>query len=274
VGHADRSAFDLTQHAKAAKCDLDYKEVLDKPVEQEVLLLTKPSGISIMKAFGKDGRAVKNYIETLPQAELEELAALTAPKSVTVEGKSFELKPELLSFEKKKEKISVNSFTPGVIEPSFGVDRILTVVLEHAYYARPKDDSTDDKQTRGVLALSAVIAPYKCTLLPLDQRIARHEQYLALSTTFRSELSALSLSYTIDESGATIGRRYARNDELGIPFAVTFDFTTLEDKTVTMRERDSMEQIRLPLAAVADLVQSLCTGEAVWKDAVAKYPSS
>jgi len=254
--------------------DLSYKEVLEKPIEQEVYLLTKPAGIAIMKAFGKDGRAVKASIEALPQSELEKIATTSSPATVEVEGKSFEVKPELMSFEKKKEKISVNAFTPGVIEPSFGIDRILTVVLEHAYYARPKDESGDDKQTRGVLSLSAVIAPYKCTLLPLDQRIARHEKYLALSGTFKRELSVLGLSYTIDESGATIGRRYARNDELGIPFAVTFDFTTLEDSTVTMRERDSMEQIRLPLSEAADLIRNLCIGDATWANASPKYKTT
>merc|ERR1712217_64366 len=119
-----------------------------------------------------------------------------------------------------------------------------------------------------------VSAPYKCTLLPLDQRINRHDKYTSLTTEFRKELSLLGMSYTIDESGATIGRRYARNDELGIPFAITFDFTTLEDSTVTMRERDSMEQIRLPLSVAADLIRDLCSGATLWKDAVAKHKTS
>merc|ERR1711920_1099704 len=104
--------------------------------------------------------------------------------------------------------------------------------------------------------------------MALDQRISRHERYAGLNGTFRSELSSFGLSFTMDESGATIGRRYARNDELGIPFAVTIDFTTLEDSTVTMRERDSMEQIRLPLTAVAELVRDMASGEMVWSAAV------
>merc|ERR1719215_2490727 len=164
-----------------------------------------------------------------------------------------------------KEKISVNSLTPGVIEPSFGIDRIFTVIMEHVYYTRPEE------QTRGVLALNANMAPYKCCFLPLDQRIAQHEKYISLSSAFRSELSALGLSSTSDEGGATIGRKYARNDELGIPFAMTFDFTTLEDDTVTMRERDCMQQIRLPLREAAELIRDLCTGEAAWEGAFKRY---
>merc|ERR1712224_1064552 len=102
----------------------------------------------------------------------------------------------------------------------------------------------DEKQTRGVLSLSMAIAPYKCIILPLDQRIGRAENYPAMLREFTQELAALAISYTIDDSGATIGKRYARNDELGIPFGVTVDHTSLEDKTVTVRERDSMLQIR------------------------------
>merc|ERR1740121_875910 len=127
-------------------------------------------------------------------------------------------------------------------------------------------------QTRGVLAFAPNVAPYKCTILPLDQRIARHERYGTLATEFKKELSLLGLAYTIDESGATIGRKYARNDELGIPLAVTFDFTTLEDSTVTLRERDTCGQIRLPLKDVADLVRNLCAGEGTWTEIAAKYP--
>eukprot|EP00971_Amphidinium_carterae_P181222 3595023-Amphidinium_carterae.1 len=110
-------------------------------------------------------------------------------------------------------------------------------------FVRPKEDD-DEKQTRGVLAFASHIAPYKCTILPLDQRIARcgqrwHEKYLEYVTTLRQdickrgrgglfsrwtwqlsrpagkELASNGLSYTMDESGSTVGKRYSRNDELG-----------------------------------------------------------
>merc|ERR1712014_508684 len=101
----------------------------------------------------------------------------------------------------------------------------------------------DKGQTRGVLAFAATSAPYKCAILPLDQRISRDDKFQKMFAGLRQELSALGLSYTSDESGATIGRRYSRNDELGIPFAVTFDLDSLQtDGCVTLRERDSMDQ--------------------------------
>lgn len=274
VGIADRAAFDLNAHSQAARCDLQYKELLEKPIEKEMLFITKACGITVMKAFKKEGKAVKEWLEALPQEDITHLeAALKAgAKDIEVDGKSFTITPDMMAFERKVEKQSVNSFTPGVIEPSFGVDRIFASLMEHVYYCRPKEEDSEDKQTRGVLAFAASIAPYKCAVLPLDQRVARHEACVAALARFRRQLSALGLSYTIDESGATIGKRYSRNDELGVPFAVTLDFTTLEDSTVTLRERDTMWQIRLPLDDVPELVRNLCAGEVTWEAAFTRYP--
>merc|ERR1712196_581454 len=106
-------------------------------------------------------------------------------------------------------------------------------MMEHAYYVRPAEEG--ECETRHVLRLAAAVAPYKCTLLPMDQRIGRDDKYQDMKDELRGKLAAQGLSYTLDESGATLGKRYARNDELGIPFAVTFDFDTLKDKTVTVR---------------------------------------
>mmetsp|Transcript_17958 Transcript_17958/g.54030 ORF Transcript_17958/g.54030 Transcript_17958/m.54030 type:complete len:625 (-) Transcript_17958:80-1954(-) len=276
VGIADRSAFDLNAHAKASKSDLDYKQTLDKPVETEVTAITKASGIAVMKKLGKDGRMVKEYLETAPQGEMQDIEqkVKAGPVKVEVDGRSFELDSSQLIFERKKVKQTVNAFTPGVIEPSFGIDRIFTSLLEHAYYVRPKEEDSADTQTRGVLSLAASIAPYKCAILPLDQRIARHEKAIELMGAFRSELSATGLSYTVDESGAAIGRRYARNDELGIPFACTVDFESLNDGCVTLRERDSTVQVRLDAKEVAPLLHELVWGRQKWDDVLKKYKAA
>ncbi|CAK9031005.1 unnamed protein product [Durusdinium trenchii] len=295
VGIADRSAFDLTAHANAAKCDLQYKEhwaqsmerstqasgiihqkeeSLEKPFEREILVLTKKSGVEIMKAFKKDGKMVKEFVEAQPQEELECIAKQldsSGDAEVQIDGKAFTLTKGLAVFERKKEKVTVNAFTPGVIEPSFGIDRIFAMLLEHVYSARPKEDQ-DDKQTRGVLSFAAASAPYKCVILPLDQRIARDKRYLQMLDSFQRELCEQGLSFTSDESNATIGRRYARNDELGVPFAVTFDFETMEDSSVTLRERDTMWQIRLQLSLLGELLRCLCKGSESWQSAFQRFP--
>merc|ERR1712150_157954 len=215
-----------------------------------------------------DGKKVKEHIEKMSQPSLE---TLQKQLTTTIDGVPHEIPKEILQLGRKKEKISVNSFTPSVIGPSFGIDRIFSAILDHVYYARPAEEG--EKQTRGVLAFAANIAPYKCTMLPLDQRIVRDEKFVNIKQDVCSRLSQLGLSTTTDESGATLGRRYARNDELGIPFAVTYDFTTLQDKTVTVRERDTMRQIRLPVNDVPGLLSDLCEGRSTWDDALSKYPN-
>jgi len=276
VGIADRSCFDLNAHAEATNTDLAYKQMLEKPIECEVLFLTKPSGITVMKAFKKDGKLVKEWIEALPQDQLSALdktVSSTGSMDVEIDGKTFTLLKEQLIFDRKVEKTTCRSFTPGVIEPSFGMDRIFFSMMEHSYFSRPSEaDKTDDKQTRGVLSFAAKIAPYKVSILPLDQRIGRDEKYMTLTSTLRAELSSLGISYTIDESSTTIGKRYSRNDELGSPFALTLDFETLQDSTATLRVRDEMDQVRLPLAGLASVIRDLCAGEITWAATMARFP--
>jgi len=273
VGIADRACFDLNAHAEATKVDLQYREALETPVEEEVLSLTKASGIAVMKAFKKQGKAVKEWLEALDQAQLKDLASEVTEKGVAKRTVALcdgplecAFSKEHVACELKKEKRSTTTFTPGVVEPSFGIDRILFSVLEHAYYARPKEQGTEEKQTRGVLKFSANIAPYKLTILPQDQRITRDEKYPELMRTIRGKVSSLGHSCTVDDSNATLGKRYSRNDELGIPFACTVDFDSLQDDTVTLRERDSMGQVRLRAAEVAATLHDLCWGRRTWKD--------
>jgi len=79
------------------------------------------------------------------------------------------------------------------------------------------------------------------------------------------------VSNKVDDSGQTVGKRYARTDECGIPFAITVDFDTLKDDTVTLRGLDSMKQIRLPVADLSGLILSLSNANSTWQEAVDKY---
>jgi glycyl-tRNA synthetase len=112
---------------------------------------------------------------------------------------------------------------------------------------------------RAVLALPAAVAPFKAAVLPLDGRIGRE----ALQPIVAA-LAAAGLSAFVDESAQSIGRRYARADEIGTPFAVTVDFESARDGRVTLRERDSMQQLRLPAERVARVVRDLCEGAETW----------
>merc|ERR1712083_1024118 len=115
--------------------------------------ITKAAGIAVMKAFKKQGRAVKEWLEGLPMEQLQSIVdevaqSKQATRKVNLPDGSEEectFLAEHVVCERKKEKQSTTTFMPGVVEPSFGIDRILFSVLEHSYYARPKDPNVEDK---------------------------------------------------------------------------------------------------------------------------------
>ncbi|MBO4988857.1 MAG: glycine--tRNA ligase [Clostridia bacterium] len=136
-------------------------------------------------------------------------------------------------------------YVPYVIEPSLGVERCLLAFLTDAYDEEVLDAEKNDVRT--VLRLSPALAPYKCAVLPLQKKLSdkADEIFASLSKCFPC---------TYDVTGS-IGKRYRRQDEIGTPFCLTVDFDTLEDNTVTIRERDSMQQVRLPISEVAAYIQ-------------------
>jgi glycyl-tRNA synthetase len=133
-------------------------------------------------------------------------------------------------------------YLPWVIEPAVSVDRILVTLLLDAY-----DEEEVKGETRVVLRFHRSVAPVQVAVFPLskkDELIGpAREIVAALRPHFRVEY---------DQTGGNIGRRYRRQDEIGTPFCVTIDFETLEDKAVTIRDRDSMEQARVPIASLVD----------------------
>jgi len=182
-----------------------------------------------------------------------------------------EFLPDQVAVELKKEKQTTTCFMPGVVEPSFGIDRIFFACIEHSYFARPKEAGEEAKQLRGVLSFPPSICPYKMTILPVDQRVTHDPVYVEMMKQIRGKVSSLGHSCTVDDSNATIGKRYARNDELGIPFACTVDFDSLKDNSVTLRERDSMAQVRMPAADLGTIVHDICWGRKTWADVQSKY---
>jgi len=132
-------------------------------------------------------------------------------------------------------------YLPYVIEPSSGVDRTLLAVLVDAY-----DEEAGEKETRVVLHIKPEIAPVKVAILPLS----RNEKLLPMS----KEVSGLLRPHfmTQYDDAQSIGRRYRRQDEIGTPYCVTIDFQSLEDNQVTIRERDSMQQARVPVSSLLD----------------------
>jgi len=131
-------------------------------------------------------------------------------------------------------------YTPHVIEPAVSIERIFVAMLVDAY-----DEEIVAERERTVLRLHPAIAPVKAAILPL---IARNEQMVGRARSLYDELRRRQIVEYDD--GGQIGRRYRRQDEIGTPFAFTIDEQTLEDDTVTVRDRDSLAQERLPLSGV------------------------
>lgn len=129
-------------------------------------------------------------------------------------------------------------YVPFVIEPSVGVERMLLTVLCNSY--DEEDLSKDGKEdSRVVMHFHPFLAPYKAAILPLSKKLSEK------ATEIYGELSKY-FSVDYDEAGS-IGKRYRREDEIGTPFCITVDFDTENDGCVTVRDRDTMEQVRLPI---------------------------
>ena len=139
----------------------------------------------------------------------------------------------------------VREYTPNVIEPSFGIGRILYSLLEHSWWVR------EDDEARNVLSFPPLVAPFKVCVLPLST----NSEFEPLVKKFSRVLRQNGVSTRTDDSGASIGRRYSRNDELGIPYAITVDFQTVQDNTVTLRERDSTKQVRDTFEKIMQIIK-------------------
>lgn len=134
-------------------------------------------------------------------------------------------------------------YVPYVIEPSLGVERLFLALVTEAY----DEEALEDGTTRTVMHFHPALAPIKAAILPLSKKLA--EQAGAIADDL-----AKFFPVDYDETGA-IGKRYRRQDEIGTPFCITYDFDSVEDGCVTIRERDSMSQVRLPIAEVKAYIQ-------------------
>ena len=133
-------------------------------------------------------------------------------------------------------------YVPYVIEPSLGADRVTLAFLCNAY-----DEEVDDKgDKRVVLRLHPALAPFKAAVLPLSKKLS--DKAMEIKNDLAKEFMV-----DFDDAGS-IGKRYRREDEIGTPFCITYDFESEEDGCVTVRERDSMEQVRIPIAELKSYI--------------------
>ncbi|KAK4968694.1 Glycine--tRNA ligase 1, mitochondrial [Elasticomyces elasticus] len=267
VGCADRSAYDLSVHEAATNTNLKVREMLKEPkhiTEWVAVLDKKKSG----PRFKKDAKAVEAALDMLSQ-DLKEKLSLDLEREGKievdvdqVESGKVELTKDLVTIERQSRTETTREYTPNVIEPSFGIGRILYSLIEHCYWTRENDPA------RSVLSFPPPVAPIKVLVVPLSRNAAFSQHIAALE----SALDAKHISYRVDQSGVSIGKRYSRNDELGIPFGVTVDFDTVKDGTVTLRDRDSTRQVRADVKEIVRAIGRMVKGKEAWKDVQARLP--
>lgn len=264
VGCADRSAYDLTQHYKATGVKLCAEKKLPEPVIQQVTEVV-PNKAPIGKAFKKEAKSVTDKLANLSLEEITtfENELKNGEASLELESSAVKLTPEMVTVKRYEKKVHVEDIIPSVIEPSFGIGRIMYALFEHNFKVREEDEQ------RSYFTLPPVIAPLKCAVLPLSGNPEFHDLVGKIS----EELTENDVSHKVDDSSGSIGRRYARTDEVAVPFGITIDFDSLkEPHTVTLRERDSTNQIRIEVDKVGEVLRKLSTGRLTWQIVANQFP--
>ena len=233
-GHNYRTDYDLRRHMEFSGVDLTAFKRHEKPIIKEEVNV-KPVTSEIGPAFKESTSRVIKLLSTIDSRELE--ASFKKQGFHIVE--SFKILPEHVEITRKRVKEKSKRFIPHVVEPSFGSDRLFYVTLEYAY---------KKKEGRTLLSLPRDLAPVEVSVFPLVSKDGLPEK------ARRVYHALIDASFTVeyDESGS-IGRRYARADEVGTPVGVTVDYKTLEDNTVTIRDRDTWRQVRNKIDKLPEL---------------------
>lgn len=247
AGHAYRSDYDLSKHMEFSGQDLTASRALPEPVEKRV--------VEVKLAKHKLGKELKDRLTTL-EAELRRLDPEVLLRQLQehgyVEVAGVRLGSEDIVVDTRTERVYVERFIPHVVEPSFGAERLLYVSMEYALR---------EKRGRAILAFPRRIAPVKVAVLPLTDDPSIVSEALRVF----GMLKEAGFVATYDDAGS-IGRRYARADEIGVPACVTVDYRSLEDGTVTVRDRDTWKQVRVSTRELVEALRRFIYEEARLED--------
>ncbi len=235
AGFNYRTDYDLRGHMQESGVDMRVFKTDGKKMARTETLV-KPVTAKIGPVFKDETLKVLDLLSKVSPKELE--SAFKKQGFYTAEG--FKILPEYVTIIHKEIEEKGRRFIPHVIEPSFGSDRLAYVALEYAYTTR---------KGRTILKLPRDISPVQLAILPLVSKDGLPERARELYALFVSE----GFMAEYDEAGS-IGRRYARFDEIGTPLCITVDYQTLKDGTVTVRDRASWKQVR---AKIKDLPRLL-----------------
>ncbi|MFB6136235.1 MAG: glycine--tRNA ligase [Halobacteriaceae archaeon] len=252
-GVASRTDYDLSKHADHADDSFTVFKQYDEPRTVERATVD-PDMSYLGPEFGGEAADVAEALERL--AERDRAAFDGDVVEVEVGDENYHVPVEKTGFAVEEVTETGRHITPHVVEPAFGVGRAVYTVLAHCL-----DADEVDGEERDVLRLPAEVAPTTVGVFPLMDRDGMGEYAADLA----ADLREAGLAVTHDDSG-NIGRRYRRQDEVGTPYCVTVDYDTLEEDTVTVRERDSTEQTRVAAADLAETLAALRDGGLAFGD--------
>jgi glycyl-tRNA synthetase len=241
TGIADRGSWDLSRHIQFSNADLTAFKRFDEPTEVEKDVIKAKFGVLGPEYKGK----AKKVATALEQTEPSKI--VDGRVTVDVDGEMITLEPKYYEVVRVKEKVNGEKVVPHVIEPSHGLDRILYTCLEHAYSVTPEGYVT--------MKLRTATAPIKVGVFPLMSKDDLDKIAMDLDVKLRRN----GITTAFDDSGS-IGRRYARMDEVGTPYCITVDYEAKEKNRVTIRDRDTTQQKWIPLDDVVKDIESLLSG--------------
>lgn len=254
AGMADRGVYDLTKHAEATDEPFTVFRAYDEPQTVERATVD-PDMSTLGPEFGETATDIADALARLVEDDPSSFET-EGTVTVEVEGERYDVPLKATGYGVETLTEAGEGIRPEVVEPSFGVDRLVYSVLEHSY----REDVVDGEERR-YLALPPAISPTLAGVFPL----LRDDDLVEQASSIEQVLASAGLSVSYDETG-NIGRRYRRQDEIGTPFCITVDHQTLEDGTVTLRERDSTVQIRIEVDALTDTLRGLRDGRLTFEE--------
>ena len=242
VGIANRTCHDLESHEKYSKSGLlrGWRN-FETPVNESREIL-KPVGSVIGPAFRERASDVAEAL-----SELTDLPEVTPFTLTLADGATVEIEEGMVTKCLQDSVVSGEYFSPHVIEPAFGIDRIIWHILDHNYLELEKEG-----EEYTILSLEPSVAPYDLVVLPLFDK----DGMGVMAREVLERIGSTSGIFAEIDTSRSIGRRYARSDEIGVPWAVTVDHQSLEDGTLTIRRRDDQRQVRVDIDTLIESLTS------------------
>ncbi len=251
AGYAYRTDYDLSSHIKFSKADLTMFRRYPKPLEKTVVKII-PNISLIKRDFGEKMGIILKRIHETPMDELVEKVT----KEGAIKVDDIVLTKKYFIIKEEKVKVHGEKYVPHVVEPSYGLERLFYVLMEYSFHV--------ENDGRIVMKLPKELAPYDVAVFPL---VAGHKEEQKkirdIANKLYRALKKAGFSVYYDEDGS-IGKRYVRADEMGIPYAITIDYQTLEDFSVTIRDRDNRKQIRVSINDLYNELLKLLNKKVDW----------